>query len=284
VEVLAEYASWVLTEKNLKSKSVFSYIHSLKVIHSLKGLSCESFDSQILKAILRGGENLEIYKSESRATRKAMNLPLLKLIGHSLANTGWSENTIRVIWSACCLAFFGSLRMGELLPRQEDSYSLKDSFLWEDVKVLGEDHVLLRIKCSKTRSKEGDFVDIFSFKGHGVCPVKAITSLKESLSVEDKSKPVFCFSSGKCLTTRIMNDILKHLLLPHIGPQSEEISGHSFRAAIPSVLAKFPEISNSEEIMGWGRWKSSAYLLYTRLKNDQKRKTFSKISDLLSIQ
>jgi hypothetical protein len=36
--------------------------------------------------------------------------------------------------------------------------------------------------------------------------------------------------------------------------------------------------------MGWGRWSSTAYLLYTRLKLNQKLKIYEKIANVLEMQ
>ena len=85
------------------------------------------------------------------------------------------------------------------------------------------------------------------------------------------------------LTKTRVNSMLPQLLSPHLGPDSCEISGHSFRAAIPAVLARHPDVANSSDIMGWGRWKSQAYLSYTRLKLRQKKDAFSKITNLLNL-
>ena len=81
-----------------------------------------------------------------------------------------------------------------------------------------------------------------------------------------------------------MNSILLSFLIPHIGDEAAHVTGHSFRAAIPAVLAKHPEAASSSDIIGWGRWRSDAYLSYTRLKTDQKRTTVSTITDLLKLE
>jgi len=67
-----------------------------------------------------------------------------------------------------------------------------------------------------------------------------------------------------------------------IGAAGGCILGHSFRAGIPASLANNPDIANNEMVMGWGRWKSSAYNCCTRLKLNQKRNTFSKITFVLN--
>ena len=108
-------------------------------------------------------------------------------------------------------------------------------------------------------------------------------ALRDTYPAADQDSPVFRFSNGSFLTKTMVNSMLPQLLLPHLGPVSCKISGHSFRAAILAVLAKHPDVANSSDIIGWGRWKSQAYLSYTRLKLRQKKDAFSKITNLLNL-
>ena len=135
----------------------------------------------------------------------------------------------------------------------------------------------------KNRTTGGDFVDVLSFPGHNVCPVKSLYALSNLSQCKGPDQPVFKFDTGLNLTLRKLNSSIRELLEPTLGPDSRLFTGHSFRAAIPAVLAKHPELSSSDEIMGWGRWKSSAYLSYTRLKEDQRRKIFGKITNILNM-
>ena len=97
-----------------------------------------------------------------------------------------------------------------------------------------------------------------------------------------KENPVFMFKNGSLLTKNIFNEKVRNLLKGPLGEAGKNFSGHSFRAGIPSALAKYPELVSDNHIMGWGRWGSAAYISYTRLKNDQKRKIFGKISVVLN--
>ena len=235
-----------------------------------------------MKQVLKGRNNLEIYQAEAKATRKVMSLPLLKLLGHEIAKCDWNKNSKQIVWTAFTMAFFGCFRMGELLAKSEKSYCPEDTLLWKDVKFVGKDHIIIHVKCAKSRRKEGEFVDLFQFEGHKVCPVKALQELKNSSSGLDLNMPVFRFSNGLCLTIKSVNGLLTMLLEPYLGENSKEISAHSFRAGIPAVLARFPNESNTDEIMGWGRWKSKECYTYTRLRTEQKRATFFKIMDFLN--
>ena len=226
---------------------------------------------------------MEIYADQVKGTQKVMSLPLLKILGNEIAKTTWDENSKQVVWSALTLAFFGSFRMGEILSQQENSFSPKDTLLWSDLKFLDQNHILIHVKTPKSRLPQGEFIDIFTFEGHNVCPVRALMALRDTYPAADQDSPVFRFSNGSFLTKTRVNSMLPQLLSPHLGPDSCEISGHSFRAAIPAVLGRHPDVANSSDIMGWGRWKSQAYLSYTRLKLRQKKDAFSKITNLLNL-
>ena len=95
-ETLQSYTSWAFTAKNLKSSTVKSYLSSLKCIHSLKNLSTQSFDSYVIKTMIRGKENMEIYSGESKTARKVMTLDLLKLLGHEISKINWSQDSKQV--------------------------------------------------------------------------------------------------------------------------------------------------------------------------------------------
>ena len=78
------------------------------------------------------------------------------------------------------------------------------------------------------------------FRGTGVCPVKTLIALKRLSVNNGPDCPVFSFILGKNLTLNNLNDTIRTLLEVHLGPNSRQFSGHSFRAAIPVVLAKYP--------------------------------------------
>jgi hypothetical protein len=76
--------------------------------------------------------------------------------------------------------------------------------------------------------------------------------------------------------------MVRSLLKPRIGKSSLQLACHSFRGGIPSALASHPELAKDNHIMGWGRWSSSAYLIYTRLRLSQKLKIYEKITSVLN--
>jgi hypothetical protein len=203
--------------------------------------------------MLKGAENLSFYKNITSESRKVMTLPLLKLLGHEISRTSWSEDSKQVFWTACVTAFFGSFRFGELLSPSEWGFNKDETLLWSDV-AFSDNSVLNHVKIGKTRASQGEYIDLFPFTRHNCCPVKCLLRLKslsEGRSSEPsiREKPVFAFSSGKLLTSRKLNEILEFLLRPHLGDQAALIQGHSFRAAIPSFPLPWPTTPT------WPAWK-----------------------------
>ncbi len=167
---------WAQTSRSLKAKTIAAYISSLKTLHNLKDLDSSAFDSPKLKLLLRGAENLQIYNDGFSPSRKAMNLPLLKILGHSLAKSQLSPRDRQVFWSICTLAFYGSLRLGEILCQKEFSFHPVDTFLWSDIFWASKDHIILHLRNTKTA--KNDFVDS---PVSSTCPVSALLKLRSLL-------------------------------------------------------------------------------------------------------
>ena len=165
---ISEFVTWAAVTQKLKAQTIKSYLSSLKFVHKLNNLPCENCSGFIPDTILKGIENLEFYSSISKESRKAMSLPLLKLLGHEIARADWTTVNKAVVWSACTIAFFGSLRMGEILAKSPDSFNPGENLLWSDLSFK-KDSILLHVKIPKNKTKKGEFVDIFEFVGHNCC-------------------------------------------------------------------------------------------------------------------
>jgi hypothetical protein len=130
LENVANFTAWALTENRLKSSTVKSYLSSLATLHRLRNVSDENFSNYIVKTIIRGAENLALYEDYAKDTRKVMTLPLLKLIGHELACSDWSEISKQVFCN-------------------KNLFVPKETLLWKDITFRGKDSVLVKIKISK---------------------------------------------------------------------------------------------------------------------------------------
>ncbi len=258
------------------------YLSDLQLAHGLRGFNTEHFEDIFVKKMIKGAENLSLYTDICKRTRLVMTFPLLKLLGHEIAKSDWSVDSKRVFWTACCVAFFGSFRLGEILSNHVSNPS-HEVLRWKDVQI-SPDHATIHIRFPKIlRSQKGDFVDVFPFKD--CCPLEGLKVLKEKKpSFVQQSTPVFTFDNGQFLTPETVSKAIQKFLEKHIGHEAKHFTGHSFRAGIPAALANSTELASDEDIKKWGRWSSNSFETYTRLKLSARKCIFDKITAAFTLQ
>jgi hypothetical protein len=224
-------------------------------------------------------KNLNFYAQAKINRKKTMTLPLLKILGHALAEAGWLDSTKLVTWTIFTVSFFGSFRVGELLPNKGNTFNPFETLLWSDIKFFEDFSIEIHNKVPKNRTEGGEFISLFPFPGHNCCPVEALRSLKNSS--KGGFTPVFTFENGKFPTCSLLNKIIVKLLEKHLGEQANLYSCKSFRSALPSALAALPVSGNEKFIKRWGRWNSEAFERYVRLNHLAKKKIFVKFAEAL---
>jgi hypothetical protein len=277
--IVHKYIAWAFDKAELSVSTIKAYIHDFSTIHRLKGLDNSVCTSFFTLTALKGAENMELYKNISKKCKSTMDLDLLKKLGSQIAKSSMSTHDKQVYWVACTLAFWGSLRMGELLQKTENELSF-EAMTWSDIKESG-DSITLHIKIPKVKSRNGDDIHIFEFKGHNVCPVKAFKALKHMSS--HQSQHIFTLDSGKNLTIAKFTQNIKIWSAPYKSKDFvDSLSGHSFRNAIPSVLACRPDLAEEDDICTWGRWTSLAFRIYARTTIETKRAIFRRICQAIT--
>jgi hypothetical protein len=283
ISIVRGYISWALTIRKLSPETVKVYLSDLKMAHKIRNLEAKFENDFFNNAVLKGAKNISLYSAISRRSRFKMSFPLLKLLGHEIAISNWSQDSKFVFWTACCVAFFGSFCLGEILPKSDEHES--ETLTWNQVKFTKNNLVVVNIKFRKViRSSSGDFVDLFEIKNSSFCPFAALKTLASRRTGSTNfNRPVFQFANGKNLTQKIFTTTVVSLLERHVGSGAKKFSGHSFRAAIPSALANTPDLASDSDIMMWGRWSSESYKSCTRLKHNARKATFEKIVSMYSL-
>lgn len=283
-EAILGFTTWCVHIRKLQPSSAASYLSALAAAHKLKGLARPA-SLEVGFTCLKGATNLQAAAPPKPGpSRRAMSLPLLKVIGHKLANPVINQIDAQSIWAACLVAFFTSARMGELLAASEASFDPSSTLKWGDVKFRPDGSALLLINIAK--SGQAEFLDVFPFPGQGCCPMAALSrqkSLQAKAGLLSLESPVFRMRDGTNLTLNTLNRQLKVLLVGLIDQSRDAISCHSFRAGVASTLNRFPHLASSEDIKGWGRWDSECYTRYARLNIEKKRAIFQKIAQALSV-
>ena len=274
------FATWAVSKRKLKNTTVKSYLSSLNVAHTLSGSFSSNLNSDpCVKLAMRGAENIANVNGTCKTNRLPMNIHLLNILRHRISELPWSPFSKQIFWTACTLCFFTSCRMGELVPSQERNFDASTTLLWDNVREINNTEFIMFVPYSKTTGFKGKIVDIFEIKGDKNCPAAAIRKLRKMMREKTDFKsnvPVFSFHSGKNLTKKQINLWLSSLLEDFVD-SNHKITGHSFRAGIPSTLACFPDEFPNNVIKTWGMWESNSYKLYIKHEREGKRALFEKI-------
>jgi hypothetical protein len=284
IEIVRGYVNWALSVRKLSPETVKVYLSDLKMAHKIRNVEASFENDYFINAMIKGAKNISLYSTICKRSRFVMSFPLLKLLGHEIATSNWSQDSKSVFWTACCVAFFGSFRLGEILPKSDGQDP--ETLSWNQIKFSKNGSVVINIRFPKViRDISGDFVDLFEIKNSSFCPFSALKHLSTlRASTTGSNSPVFQFENGKNLTQRIFSSTVVSLLERHVGREAKNFSGHSFRAAIPSALANTPDLASDSDIMMWGRWSSESYKCYTRLKHNARKAIFEKIVSMYTSQ
>ena len=285
IESIRAFATWAVSRKGLKESTVKAYISSLNVAHSLSNnRTCNLNSDPCIKMVLKGAKNLEGLLGEKSIVRMPMNIHLLEVLGHRVSSATWSEFSKQVFWTACLTSFFTSCRMREILPTHEKCFDPDTTVLWQNVQFLETGDILIFVPYSKTSGFEGKMLDLYTISDSKTSPTAALARLKKLAEKTDgflQSNPVFALRSGKNLTKNIFNKKLAELL-EDFCDENHKFTGHSFRAAIPTLIGSHPDVNSVSELKDWGNWGLNSYKVYVKDVHENSKKLFSKILNCMN--
>ena len=148
------------------------------------------------------------------------------------------------------------------------------TLLFEDValgkrKVDGNTVEVLTVKLKSPKESRGRWteVDLYENKGKS-CPIRSYKIWQRVRQEKGRSGyPLFWKDGGELMTGKDLNLLLKNAF-PEFSEGRKFISTHSFRAGLPSEMARLGY--EDSEIQFQGRWTSDAYTAYIRLGRNQR--------------
>lgn len=271
----------LLAQKGLKKTTIDSYLSALRFISLSRGATnptkLPALGTQLLAGVANAARNAKV--EAEKLTRRPITLNMVILLGHAIAtNQLWSEFEKSLRWSVILLAFWGSLRMGEVIGQEKYKFNTDTALMPDDIKFL-DSSVSLWLRNPKVVSDGGDVVEIWSVQERpDLDPVLALQkylSLRQDKFGAAKGKPVFIHESGAIFTKAQLNLDLKKMLdmfPPLATSYKDKWSGHSFRAGLTSLLQSLG--FSEDQIKSWGRWSSSAYMVYAQDMSARRRIRF----------
>jgi hypothetical protein len=274
------FTTWALNTKDLSHSTVEAYIQDFSLLHKLRNIDNTSCKSFLITTTLKGAKNLDLYDNVDFKGKATISLSLLRNIGYQIYKDDMTKLDKQVFWSALTLAFWGSLRMGELLSNKTTEINV-ETFTWKDIDFK-DDSCLLHIKFPKVSKKGGDLIEIFKVDGLKCCPVRAVKQLRQISNYTDTNTSPFVLSNGKNLTPTLFTTQLKKWAKPYEKSEFiDRLTGHCCRGAIPSMLASRPDLIDEDDIMIWGRWTSESYKIYAKKSRLTRKIIFDKITRII---
>jgi hypothetical protein len=171
------------------------------------------------------------------------------------------------------------------LSETSKNFDPEKTLLWKDIKFSDDDTVRLRIRSPKVENPGGDLIVLFRFPVKGVCPVEAFKAYRaaaEEKGLIDKNLPVFRSGTGGAWPKRAFQKQLEKIVgRTGLVKGKGKIVCHSFRGGIPSALAAQLSPEATAATQEWGRWRSQAYIGYTRHHISLRREIFAQVCKLL---
>lgn len=217
-------------------------------------------NDNLLHLVCRGIRRLQ---GDNHRTRLPITINLMHTLKEQLRQSTYTTQEQRMLWAAFTMAFYGFLRVSELI-----------NLCWNDVSI-SSDYISVSLHQSKTDPfRRGCTIQIFKTNS-STCPHHAIDRYRRVSGDVTPSTSLCQAGRFHPLSRAAVTNILRQLL-KRAGIDHSHYSSHSFRigAATTAAAAGLP----AWLIKNLGRWTSNAYLTYIH----QQPALTSKIYKLLS--
>ncbi|XP_054843732.1 integrase/recombinase xerD homolog [Eublepharis macularius] len=190
--------------------------------------------------------------------RRPISLPILRRILDALPGRCWSSFEAQLFHTAFTIAFFGALRVGELVAGSQDDPSGRAIRL-SDVSWSPR-RVSINIRRSKTDQRgRGVTLVLRAAQPGAVCPVRAVG---DYIDIRPPLRGPFLIHRDLSPLTRYQFAALLRSCLEAAGLPPLQFSTHSFRIGAATVAASIG--MQDRDIMALGRWRSRAFRAYIR--------------------
>ena len=108
-------------------ETIRSYLSGIRFYLLSRGVFTPEKLPDLAEQMLKGKDKSDrnALAAANKKDRRAITLDMLLLLGHSISKQStWSTYERALIWSVCTSAFWGSLRLGEILSEYSSYFNL----------------------------------------------------------------------------------------------------------------------------------------------------------------
>ena len=254
---LALYTTYLITECNIKSSTLKTYISAIKQT-LIKDGYCWDDKSLLLNSLTKVCK----LHNDHVITRLPIQHGLLDLILFQLGQRYNQQIYLEILYkSMFCVAYYGLLRVGEI-TQSPHNISVGGVFIAKEKRKLK-----LTLYSSKTHGKESrpQTIEIESVKKDrhtNFCPVdltEAYSNLRRPYV--NKSEPFYILPDGNPVSSQQFRKVLK-TILTNLKLDETLYGTHSFRSGRATDLSK--RGVSVDKIKQIGRWRSNAVYNYLK--------------------
>ena len=255
------FATYLASER-ITYATIKVYLVAIRNTHVSAGLHSHFYQqlSPCLHSVLKGIKKTQAITQPAK-TCLPITFDIMKNIKNLLSRQPNSYLNI-MIWTACCLAFFGFLRVSEFTVPGDNLFDESSDLSFNSTSIDNRDdpkQLKLIIKQSKTDPFRRGVNIYLGATSNIICPLRGI--LPYLVLRDNHPGPLFMFEDGKS-PTRPRFSIVLNNILPKLHLDKHLYNTHSFRigAATSARQAHIPDFY----IKMLRRWKSDTYLTYLK--------------------
>lgn len=218
-----------LAASQLSPQTIYSYLSAIRYLHISNGFPDPHFSSMSqLSYVLKG-----IKRTPRPVPSSRHRLPITPPILQALRSSSPSDTDNIMLWAACCLAFFGFMRVGEFTCPTVSDFSPR-MLARSDITVDSHANpslITVNLKCSKTDPFGRGVTILLKRTGETLCPVASM--LAYFAATTPMEGPLFCFWNGASLS----RPCLVFCLCKALRTAGIDSSQHSFRIGAATTAA-----------------------------------------------
>lgn len=288
-----QFLAYLLFTRKVLAKTANCQLSGVRMAHLEEGLDCPCLRPPIVALLLKGTEHWDSVTvgMRNKTIKTPVTIEMMLAIKRLLFEIDFSLHTKYLFWAVCCLLWNGSLRVHEALSKSANTFDPQNTLLGGDLKIIEIEankkirHIIeLKLKSPKEdRIGNGVILEIFA-NNTFLCPVKALKHYFGIFGSQGEMKedmPIFITENKQCYSGKSFNEHLSKITAVITAHTGKKVMSHSFRAGVPSELARLGAASE-EEIRGVGRWSSDAWQHYCKLGKTRRMNMVDKLCDGLS--
>ena len=281
-DVVSCFILYMIENVQVAPATLYSYISTIKGMHTYQGYSLSGIEDPRVKLLLRGYKHIYKTLHPKVGKRKVMHWETLQIFGSELCDTAYDYETKQAIWTAVLFTFWSSTRYGDFMPGSQGV--VKEKLLtWDRIQMPDDDHAAIYLHFPKhDREGDGEAKDIVRFHDKLYCPIYNFEHLLEVRRLRRpvaRNEPVFLTSADRLVRMSTVRHALSTCLDKYYPDSAAKINCHSARAGLSSFLGTCPELYTVEEIRRLGKWSDGeSYKRYCRTDGIGTAKLLRKIA------